>query len=121
MAQSPARWRGDGASIPDVSLSLKIQEDRRIHLSEGKATIALFCAGVGSGKVSGERVRVPQKLYRAGKGDRMLSSWRDLGRIVFRKQRSGRKQKGHNEKLLRATQCVLEGLENRQMLSITLP
>src|SRR5437879_2183132 len=98
-----------------------MQEDRRIHLFEGEATIAQLAQAVavrvfGSGTDS-------SKLYRAGKGDRMLSSWRELGRIVFGKRRVGHNH--HNKRgaaeLARATDCVLEGLENRQLLTITLP
>src|SRR3954469_12705844 len=53
----------------------------------------------------------------------MLSSWRDLGRIVFGKRRSGRNnhQLRRKSTLARAADCVVEALENRQMLTITIP
>ncbi|HEV8292441.1 MAG TPA: hypothetical protein VGP94_10980, partial [Tepidisphaeraceae bacterium] len=50
----------------------------------------------------------------------MLSSWRELGRIVFGKRRSGQnhKQMRIREQLQRASSCIVEQLEARQLLSV---
>ena len=50
----------------------------------------------------------------------MLSSWRELGRFVFGKRRSGRKNKQMRirERLDAAGSCVVEQLEAWQLLSV---